>query len=345
MLNSRRLVCFAAAGALSNGACQSALDLDRYDFDSGDAGTGVMQMESTLAPAPSPNGGQVTPGRDLVPVPTPVPSPQQGGNDPEPTADAGSEPPPEPPTTELPATQPPPPPVPPTRPVLVSDVLFDSGYAGSQEGGERRGICGGGTVMIGVSFYYYPVGLGDRLGFLAPVCARFGDDPAAPLGLTRDDAADFWPLTDVLLGDPPPPLVDQSLGELVCPAGLVVAGARGNMDPEPGIPTYIIRDITLECAPVSEIAASSQVIVDRGAAIVIAVSLLPFSGVEQYSLGCDDGTVAAGFFESSGSWVDGFALSCTSLRRPRIAGDACNAGDACQSGVCDGSGFCAALPQ
>jgi hypothetical protein len=332
MLNSRQRACFAVAGALFNCACQSVLDLDRYDFARSDAGPRAMQTGNTLSPAPSPNEGQLTPVP--YPVPPPQPSPP-AGDEPETTLDAGSAPPTEPPPTPIA--------LPPTRPVLVSDVLFDSGYAGTQEGTERRGICGGGTVMVGVSFYYYAAGFGDRLGFLAPVCGRFGEDPAAPLAWTRDDAADFWPLSDVLLGDPPPPLADQSLGELVCPAGLVVAGARGNMDPEPSVPTYIIRNITLECAPVNEVAASSQVIVDRGGAVVLSVSLLPFSGVEQYSLGCDNGNVATGLFESSGSWVDGFALSCTSLRRPRIAGDACSAGDACQSGVCDGSGSCAAL--
>jgi hypothetical protein len=229
--------------------------------------------------------------------------------------------------------------------VLVGDVLFDSGYVGAQAGSERRGICGGESVMVGVSFYYYGPGAGDRLGFLAPVCGRFGEDPAAPLDWTRDDAAVFWPLSDVLVGDPPPPFDTQSLGELVCPPGLVVAGARGDMDPDLLNPTYIIRDITLECAPAYEISASSQVLVDRGGATVIASSALPFSGVEQYSIGCDNGDVAVGLFESSGGWVDGFALSCTSLRRPRVAGDACSAGDACQSGVCEGSGSCAATLQ
>jgi len=242
-----------------------------------------------------------------------------------------------------PVTQPSAPP--PTRPVLVNNALLDSGYVGAQGGTERRGICGGGSVMVGVSFYFYGVGAGDRLGFLAPVCARFGDDPFAPLQWARDDAADFWPQTDVLAGDPPPPFPAQLLSELVCPPPLVLAGAQGNMDPDLVNSTYIIRDIVLECSPVYEVPGSSQVVIDRASSSFYATSALPFSGTEQYSLGCDNGNVAAGLFESSGSWVDGFALSCTSVTRPRIAGDACFSGDACQSGVCDGSGTCAATAQ
>jgi hypothetical protein len=339
----RQRACLAVAWALSNCACQSALDLEGFDFVALDAGTGPVQTGNTLAPAPSPNDGQVTPVRGPVPVPTPLPSPQDA-DPPETTTDAGSGLPPETPPTQQP-TQPPPVAPPATRPVLVSDVLFDSGYVGAQAGSERRGICGGASVMVGVSFYYYAAGVGDRLGFLAPVCGRFGEDPAAPLEWTRDDAALFWSLSDVLVGDPPPLVDNQSLGELVCPAGLVVAGARGSMDPDLLNPTYIIRNITLECAPAYEISASSQVLVDRGGATLIASSALPFSGAEQYSIGCDNGDVAVGLFESSGGWVDGFALSCTSLRRPRIAGDACSAGDACQSGVCESSGSCAATLQ
>lgn len=316
-----------------------------------DAGRATTRTGNTLAP--SPGTGQVTPVAAPAPVATPKPTSPDGAA-PEAMADAGSGPPPtssppaEPPPAEPSPAQPSPaqpgPTIggPQTRPVLVGDVLFDSAYVGTQEGGERRGICGAGTVMVGVSFYYFAAGAGDRLGFLAPVCARFGDDPAAPLAWTRDDTAVFWPLSDVLLGDPPPPLAEQSLGELVCPAGLVVAGARGDMDPSP--PTYVIRDITLECAPVYEVVGSSQLFVDRESAVVIAVSLLPFSGIEQYSIGCGNGDVASGLFESTGTWVDGFALSCSSLLRPRIAGDACSAGDACQSGVCDASGSCAAAP-
>jgi hypothetical protein len=342
MLMGRQRATLAVAWALSSCACQSALDLERFEFVPLDAGTGPMQTGNPLAPAPSPNDAPVTPVRGPAPVPTPLPSPD--GDQPGTTTDAGSELASETPPILLP-TQPAPVAPPATRPVLVGDVLFDSGYVGAQAGSERRGICGGETVMIGVSFYYYGPGVGDRVGFLAPVCGGFGENPAAPLEWTRDDAALFWPLDDVLVGDPPPPVANQSLGELVCPAGLVVAGARGNMDPDPLNPTYIIRDITLECAPAYGIGASSQVLVDRGGASVIASGALPFSGAEQYSIRCDNGDVAVGLFESSGSWVDGFALSCTSLRRPRIAGDACSAGDACQSGVCEASGSCAATLQ
>lgn len=326
-----RRTCFVAAWALCSGACQSALDLDRYTFTDGDAGRGALQTTTPLAPTPSSSDGQVAP----VSAPAAAPSPL-GESPPDATPDAGLAP-----QTAPPPTRPSPVALPPTRPVLVGDRLVDSTYVGTQEGGERRGICGNGTVMIGVSFYYYATGFG--LGFLAPICGRFGDDPTAPLGWTRDDAADVWPLSDVLLGDPPPPPDDQLLGELVCPAPLVVAGARGNM--EPVAMTYSIRDVTLECAPVYEVPASSQVIADRGGSVVIAASVLPSSGAEQYSIGCDEGTVAAGLLESSGSWVDGFALSCLPLRRPRIAGDACSAGDACQSGICDESGACAAILQ
>ena len=291
-----------------------------------------MQTGNTLEPSPD---GQVPPVQTGVPAsPTPVPS-QQNGNEPATRFDAGLAP-----------AQPEPAGSPQTRPVLVSDVSFDSGYAGTQAGSERRGICGEGTVMVGVTFYYYPVGvgadLGGGLGFLAPICGRFDSDPSAALDWTRD-TEDIWVQSGGLVGDPPPPFPDQSLGELVCPTRLVVAGARGNMDPLAS--TYIIRDITLECAPVNEVRASSQVIVDRGGATLVTSSILPFTGVEQYSLGCDNGNVATGLFESSGSWMDGFALSCTSLRRPRVAGDACSAGDACQSGVCNGSGSCAAVAQ
>jgi hypothetical protein len=197
--------------------------------------------------------------------------------------------------------------------------------------------------MVGVSFYYYATDLDGGLGFLAPICGRFDDDPAAPLEWTRDDAAVFWGVTDGLLGNPPAPLPGQSLGEVVCPARLVVAGARGNMDPVSS--TYFLRDITLECAPVNEVPGSSLVLVDRGGAALVDSGVLPFTGVEQYSLGCDNGNVASGVFESTGTWMDGFSVSCSSLRRPRIAGDACSGGDACQSGVCDGSGSCAAVVQ
>jgi hypothetical protein len=332
MLNGRQRACFAVAWALANCACESALDVDRFNFGGG--GAGAMQTGNPLGPRPD---GQMMPAQTGVTTPTPAPSPQTG-NEPATRFDAGLQPPP---------PQPGPVASPPTRPVVVSDVSFDSGYAGTQAGSERRGICGEGTVMVGVAFYYYEVGvgadLGGGLGFIAPICGRFGSDPAAPLEWTRDDADDFWVQSDLLLGDPPPPFADQSLGELVCPTRLVVAGARGNMDPLSS--TYIIRDITLECAPANEVPASSQVIVDRGGATFVTSSILPFAGVEQYSIGCDNGNVATGLFESSGSWMDGFALSCTSLRRPRVAGDACSAADACQSGVCNGSGSCAAVAQ
>lgn len=332
--NDRWRAHLAVACALSSCACQSALDLERFDFGDVDAGAGTRQTGSGVAPAPPSNDGRATRPGAPDSVATPLPSPQDGDRS-EATTDAGSQL-----LIGTPQTQPPTVAPPLTRPVLVSEVLLDSGYVGAQAGSERRGICGGGTVMVGVSFYYYGAGVGDRLGFLAPICGRFGEDPAAPLEWSRDDAADFWPLSDVLSGDPQPPFVNQSLGELVCPAGLVVAGALGNMDPL--APTYIIRDITLECAPVYDVAASSQVIVDRGGATLIASSALSFSGVEQYAIGCDNGDVAVGLFESSGTWLDGFAVSCTSLRRPRVAGDACGAGDACQSGVCDSSSSCAA---
>lgn len=330
MLNGRQKGCFALAWALSSGACQSVLDLERYDFAGRDAGPAATQTGNPLAPAPSPNDAQVPPNE--APVLPPV-SPRDGTPS-ETTADAGAAPFAEPPTP-LPPVGPPP-----TRPLLVGDVAVDSGYAGTLEGDERRGICIGGSVMVGVSFYYYATGPTAGLGFLAPICGRFGDDPAAPLEWSRDDTAEAWLLSDELLGEPPPPSVEQSLGELVCPAPLVVAGARGSMDATPT--TYIIRDLTLECAPVYEVPASSQVLIDRGGTTLVASSAFSLSGIEPYSISCDEGNVATGSFESSGRWLDGFALSCASLRWPRIAGDACSAGDACQSGVCDGSGSCAA---
>jgi hypothetical protein len=197
-------------------------------------------------------------------------------------------------------------------------------------------------VMVGVSFHYLPPGvaLGERLAFIAPICGRFGDEPSAPLEWTRDDGADQWQLSDVLLGDPPVLADPQLYGELVCPDRLVVAGARGTMDFVE--PTYSVRNVTLECAPLGEVGGSSQLLVDRNGATVIAANVLPFQGAEAFAIGCEGGTVATGLLVSSGSWLDGFALSCASLSRPRLAGDACSAGDACQTGICDESGLCAA---
>lgn len=390
LMRKGRQRAFFVVAALSSGACQVALDIDRFDFEEGDAGPRGVQSGSTPAgttssgnvpsgstpsggaSTPASGDGQAAPVRGSDPAST-QPSPAPDGNASETAPDSGSEPPmeaapyqpaptnpaptdpvptdpapsdpaptdpgtPQPPDTFPPVTQPPPPPSP--RPVLVNNTLVDSGYAGAQEGAERRGICTGGSVMVGVSFYFEPQGAGERLGFVAPVCARFGDDPNAPLQWTRDDAAVFWPLGDGLEGDPPPPFTYHLLSELVCPAPLVLAGALGNMDPN--APTYIIRDVVIECAPVFEVAGSRQVIVDRGGSNFYATSLLPFSGAEQYAIGCDNGNVAAGVLASSGAWLDGFALSCTSLSRPRVAGDGCFSGDACQSGVCDGSGRCTA---
>lgn len=345
------------------------LDLGRYDFGAGDAGPGApLQGGGSLAPVPSSDGdaaapeaapgpvraspieGGLSPSVDAgsaspidLPLAEPIPA-QPLPTQPAPTDPVPSEPVPTEPvfTDPVPGPPDPTPPVatpPPSRPVLVGDVLSGSAFAGAQEGDERLGLCGSGSVMVGVSFYFYPAGAGDRLGFLAPVCARFGDDPAAPLDWTRDDAALFWAQSDELLSDPPLPLAGQLLGELVCPPPLVVTGARGFLDAAP--PTAIVRDVTLECAPVNEVFASSQVVADRGSALLIASGALPFVGPAPYAIGCDDGSAAVAVFESSGTWLDGFALGCTPLRRPRLAGDACNAGDACQSGVCS-AGSCAA---
>ena len=79
----------AVAWALSNCACQSALDLERFDFVPLDAGAGPMQTGSPLAPAPSTDDARVTPVRGPAPVPTPVPS--LDGDQPATTTDAGSE--------------------------------------------------------------------------------------------------------------------------------------------------------------------------------------------------------------------------------------------------------------
>jgi len=228
------------------------------------------------------------------------------------------------------------------RPVLIGAADVESAIAGLDLGSERRGLCQDG-VVIGVSFHYFPPGveLGERLAFIAPICGRFGGSPSAPLEWTRDDGVDQWQFSDVLLGEPPVLAAPQLYGELVCPDRLAVVGARGTMDFVE--PTYSIRDVTLECAPLGEVEASRQVLADRNRATVVAANVLPFQGSVEYAIGCEGARVAAGLLVSSGSWLDGFALSCAPLSRPRLAGDACSAADACQSGVCDASGRCAAI--
>ena len=121
MLRGRQRATLAVAWALSSCACQSALDLERFDFVPLDAGAGRMQTGNTLAPAPSSNDAPVTPVRGPAPVPTPLPSPD--GDQPATTTDAGSElpletPPTQPPTQ--PATQPLPVAPPATRPAVAS---------------------------------------------------------------------------------------------------------------------------------------------------------------------------------------------------------------------------------
>jgi hypothetical protein len=323
MLNGRQRACCTMLGSLLGVACQTALHLDSYSFEGRDAGTIRTGNPLTPNPSPTPSTGPSSPG-PLPPSISGSVAPSDG------VPDAGSV---TPPPGEVEPR--------PTRPVLVGEASVDSVLAGLDLGSERRGLCQGG-VVVGVSFNYFPPGvdLGERLAFIAPICGRFADEPSAPLEWTRDDGADQWQLSDVLLGDPLPVAAPQLYGELVCPDRLVVVGARGTMDFLE--PTYSIRDVTLECAPLGEVGGSSQVLVDRNGATVIAANVLPFQGAEAFAIGCDGGHVATGLLVSSGSWLDGFALSCAPLSRPRLPGEACSAGDACQSGICDGSGLCAA---
>jgi hypothetical protein len=325
MLNGRRCASCTIAWSLLGLACQSALHLDSYSFERPDAGT--VRSADPLTPNPSPNPTPST--NPFSPYPLP-PSPLNPVAPSDGVLDAGNVTPPE--EVAPPAL---------TRPVLVGGANVDSVLAGLDLGGERRGLCQGG-VVIGISFYYLPPGvdLGERMAFIAPICGRFGDEPSAPLEWTRDDGADQWQLSDVLLGDPPGLAAPQLYSELVCPDRLVVAGARGTMDFVE--PTYSIRNVTLECAPLGEVGGSSQVLVDRNGATVIAANVLPFQGAEAYMIGCEGGNVATGLLVSSGSWLDGFAMSCAPLSRPRLPDDTCSANDACQSGICDESGLCAA---
>lgn len=190
--------------------------------------------------------------------------------------------------------------------------------------------------MIGVDYRYNAGGqtFPDRLTFVAPTCASLSL-PGTELEL-EPGAAVAWTQPDddgaAMSADPSHPLR--------CPAGYVVVGFDVTTDARPeGNPVVVVRSLSLDCAPLSLNAETSEVTV--GSIVSIhSEGIAPRDGVLAFPADCPDARVAAGIVLHSDSFVEDFGLQCASLTWPFAAGHGCATQADCQSNACDERDIC-----
>jgi hypothetical protein len=120
-------------------------------------------------------------------------------------------------------------------------------------------------------------------------------------------------------------------------------GLSGDYDPmaPDQTATAAFRSMVIECAPL-ELASNGIDIVaaSSGHQFIAQADSFASVGSAAYRSSCEDGAVATQIQIDSGYWLDGFALGCSRLRSPRLAGESCSVGIECQSSACLPEGTC-----
>jgi hypothetical protein len=254
----------------------------------------------------------------------------------------------------------PPPPVPlPVRQIVVDGPASELAQIGADGGQPHLGSCAGG-LAIGVRSTVNPSEevFGRRQTFVEPICATAfnepGTDIADTLGarvtLVRDESILNWDTTGDFQGPPPTDVPDPRLVWVVQPATLcpdaapALVGLSGRYDPvaPDSTATAAIRSVVLECAPL--VLADNGVdlaAADSGHQLISQADGFPETGTDAYRSACEGGSVLTQIHVHAGFWLDGFALGCSTLRSPKLAGEPCQAERECQSGVCSADASCA----
>lgn len=243
------------------------------------------------------------------------------------------------------------------RPVLAASAPAELERVGGEGGQPHLGVCEGG-VVVGIRPTANPSEevFGQRVTSLEPICATLTLEPGTPgapaserIRVVPDDAILMWPVTDVLEGPPPTEVPDPRLVWVAqpptsCPdSAPVLVGLAGEYDPTApdATGTAAIRSVVIECAPL--VVAPDGVGVsasELGHQLITRGDGFAAEGSAQYASSCPGGAVTTQIFVRVGFWLDGFALGCSSLASPRLAGEPCTDGSECQSGACGSAAVC-----
>jgi hypothetical protein len=242
------------------------------------------------------------------------------------------------------------------RPVLVA-ATSELERVGGQGGDPHLGLCQGG-VVIGIRPTANPSEevFGQRMTLVEPICGTLTLDPGIPGGAASprvsifpDDQILTWLVTDELRGPPATEVPDPRLVWIeqpptLCPESApVLVGLSGEYDPSApdATDTAAIRSVVIECAPLvvepDGIAVSASA---AGRQLIRRGDSFAADGAAEYASSCSDGAVTTQILVHAGFWLDGFALGCSSLTSPHLAGEPCSDGAECRSGVCGGAATC-----